>query len=138
MVRPSLARIVLTVLRRSLKSRLPAKSSLEAAVLSSGEENMNVDLPQISPTQVEPGKTKETLPVPRPLPQSSHSVVAQGNGDETSPAPSIFGPGGTYSIASLKAAAEHQAKYFAVAESNIFAATKSTSRIPEALRQLGR
>jgi hypothetical protein len=132
-----LARIVLIALQGSSKSQLPAKSSPEADVLSSGEENMNVDLPQISQTQVEPGKTKETTLVPRPLPQSPLPVLAQGNGDESSSALSVFGPGGTYSIASLKAAAEHQAKYFAVAESNILAA-KSASRIPEVLRQLGR
>ena len=47
----------------------------------------------------------------------------------------MLGLGGTYSIASLKAAAEHQAKFATVAENNILAA-QSVPRIPQNLLQM--
>ena len=97
---------------------------------------MRVDLPQISPPRVESGKTRRKASVQRPLQQNSHHSAVKNDVDEISPFFSAFGPGGTYSIASLLAAAEHQTRYFAVAENNILAA-QSASRIPKALlRQL--
>lgn len=97
---------------------------------------MRVDLPQISPSRIESGKTRSKSSVQRPPTQNLYHSVVQNNVDEISPFFSAFGPGGTYSIASLRAAAEHQDRYFAVAENNILAA-QSASRIPKTLlRQL--
>jgi hypothetical protein len=46
--------------------------------------------------------------------------------------PSAFGFSGTYSIASLKAAVDYNAKYMTVAENNALA-VKSTTVIPQAI-----
>ena len=97
---------------------------------------MRVDLPQISPTRIESEKTKRKTSVQRPSLQNTYHSAVKNDVDEISPFFSAFGPGGTYSIASLLAAAEHQSRYFAVAENNILAA-QSASRIPKTLlRQL--
>jgi len=97
---------------------------------------MRVDLSQVSQTRIKSGRVEETTSAQVPLPQNPgpQPADAQGDVDEKAMSIPVFGLGGTYSVASLKAAAEHQAKYFAVAENNIEAA-QSTPRIPEALRR---
>jgi len=92
---------------------------------------MRIDFPQLTTTPVEPGKSGDQKILPLRYPSTS---VKTGDTDEKI-SPVMIGLGGTYSIASLKAAAEHQAKYATVAENNILAA-QSVSRIPEGLLQM--
>ena len=89
---------------------------------------MRLEFPQINIKPVESGKSgDQKAPVHRYI----STPVKNGDTDEKSPS-AMLGLGGTYSIASLKAAAEHQTKFATVAENNILAA-QSTSRIPESL-----
>jgi len=91
---------------------------------------MRIEFPQINTKPIESGKSSDQkVPVYR----SNSTFAKSGDADDKSPA-IMLGLGGTYSIASLKAAAEHQSKFAAVAESNIKAAN-SVSRIPESLLQ---
>ena len=92
---------------------------------------MRIEFPQISTKPVESGKSgDQKVPINRPVSGS----IKNSDADEKSPSMTV-GLGGTYSIASLKAAAEHQSKFATVAENNILAA-QSVSRIPEGLLQM--
>ena len=93
---------------------------------------MRIEFPQINPKPVESGNPGD----PRIIIQrnASTSAVKNSETDEKS-SPATLGLGGTYSVASLKAAAEHQSKFATVAENNILAAN-SVSRIPESLLQM--
>ncbi|MCL2878355.1 MAG: hypothetical protein FWF13_06205 [Acidobacteria bacterium] len=92
---------------------------------------MRIEFPQINTKPVEAGKSSDQkIPVYR----SVSGSIKNTDADEKSSAV-MLGLGGTYSIASLKAAAEHQAKFATVAENNILAA-KSVSKIPEGLLQM--
>jgi hypothetical protein len=85
----------------------------------------------------------ETPVMPQPLIESSKSLDKKeftarnqngGNQTEESQAffPSPLGFGGTYSLSSLRAAVDHNAKYLTVAESNIQAA-QHAPMIPKAI-----
>ncbi len=74
----------------------------------------------------------ESQPLPQSVVQSSKSLDQKGlkeNNSGKSPGPeqfqpltiSPFGPGGTYSVNSLKAAVEYHVKFLAVAENNMIA-----------------
>ena len=92
---------------------------------------MRLEFPQINIKPVDSGRSGDSkVPVQRPTSTS----VKNGDTDEKSSS-AVVGLGGTYSIASLKAAAEHQSKYSIVAENNVLAA-QSASRIPENLLQM--
>ena len=95
------------------------------------EEYMRIEFPQINTKPVESGKSGEQKIF---IHRNASSPVRNGDTDEKSSAV-MLGLGGTYSIASLKAAAEHQAKFATVAENNILAAN-SVPRIPEGLLQM--
>jgi hypothetical protein len=89
---------------------------------------MRVEFPLIQTTPVETGKSgDQKVPVHR----STSASVKNSDTDEKS-SNVLLGLGGTYSIASLKVAAEHQAKFSTVAENNVLA-TQSVSRIPDSL-----
>ena len=91
---------------------------------------MRLEFPQVSTKPVEPGKSSDQkVPVYRQVP----TAVKNSEIDEKSPVATLGR--GTYSIASLKVAAEHQSKFAAVAESNILAA-QSVSQIPEGLLKM--
>ena len=97
----------------------------------SGEERMRIDFPQISTKPVDSGKSGDPkFPFFRPVSAS----VKNNDADEKSPAV-MLGLGGTYSLASLKAAAEHQSKFATVAENNILAAS-SVAQIPEGMLRM--
>lgn len=97
----------------------------------SEEEGMRIEFPQINTKPIESGKSSDQK---APVYRSNSTSARNGDADEKSPA-AMLGLGGTYSIASLKAAAEHQSKFAIVAENNILAAN-SVSRIPESLLQM--
>ena len=91
---------------------------------------MRIEFPQINPKPIDSGKSSDQkIPVYR-----NGSTSKNSDTDEKSSAV-MLGLGGTYSIASLKAAAEHQSKFATVAENNIQAAN-SVSRIPDSLLQM--
>ena len=93
---------------------------------------MRIDFTQINNTNpVESGKSSDQK---NPLYRNASTSIKNEDADEKSSA-MMIGLGGTYSIASLRAAAEHQSKYSTVAENNILAA-QSASRIPENLLQM--
>ena len=93
---------------------------------------MRIEFPQINTKPVESGNSSDQkIPIHRPVSGS----VKNSDVDEKSSS-MMVGLGGTYSIASLKAAAEHQSKFATVAENNILAAQSSVSRIPEGLLQM--
>jgi hypothetical protein len=95
------------------------------------EESMRIEFPQLNTNPVESGKSSDQkVPFYRPISGSGKNSDI----DEKSSA-LMLGLGGTYSIASLKAAAEHQAKFATVAENNVLA-SQSVSRIPETLLQM--
>jgi len=92
---------------------------------------MKLEFPQINIKPVDSGKSgDQRIPIYR----SVVTAVKNSDTDDKSPN-SVIGLGGTYSIASLKAAAEHQNKFASVAENNILAA-QNTSRIPESLLRM--
>jgi len=92
---------------------------------------MRIDFTQISTKPVESGKSSEQkIPVYR-----HNSISIKNNDTDEKTSAVMLGLGGTYSIASLKAAAEHQSKFSTVAENNIIAA-RSVSKIPEGLLQM--
>ena len=93
---------------------------------------MRLEFPQINNTNpVDSGKSDEQkITVQRNI----SAIVKNSETDEKATAV-MPGMVGTYSIASLKAAAEHQPKFAAVAENNILA-SQSVSRIPERLLQM--
>jgi hypothetical protein len=92
---------------------------------------MRIEFPQINTKPVDSGKSGDPkVFVGRNVSES----VKSGDTDEKSPAVKL-GLGGTYSIASLRAAAEHQSKFAIVAENNILAAN-SVSKIPDNLLQM--
>ncbi|MDR1728990.1 MAG: hypothetical protein LBT74_13890 [Acidobacteriota bacterium] len=93
---------------------------------------MKLDLSQVSQARVETGRTKATPPSKRPTAVSQRFTAQEA--DKATLSASMLGPGGTYSISSLKAAAAYQAKYYDVAESNVTAA-QSAPRIPDTLRR---
>jgi len=92
---------------------------------------MRIEFPQINPKPVDPGKSGDPKVI---ISRNASESAKNGDGDEKSPVV-MLGLGGTYSIASLKAAAEHQSKYAIVAENNIMAAN-SVSKIPDNLLQM--
>jgi hypothetical protein len=93
---------------------------------------MRIDFTQINNTNpVESGKSSDQK---NPLFRNNSTSFKNEETDEKSSA-MMMGRGGTYSIASLRAAAEHQSKYSIVAENNILAA-QSSSRIPDNLLQV--
>jgi hypothetical protein len=95
------------------------------------EEGMRIEFPQINTKPVDSGKSgDQKVSINRP----SSASVKNGDTDEKSSS-GILGLGGTYSIASLNAAAEHQSKFATVAENNILAA-QSVSQIPEGLLRM--
>lgn len=99
--------------------------------LTHGGKSMRIEFPQINTKPVDSGKSSDQkIPVYRPTTASLKNIDA----DEKSSAV-MLGLGGTYSIASLKAAAEHQSKFSTVAENNILAAG-SVSKIPESLLRM--
>ena len=100
-------------------------------VLSYQEESMRIEFPQINTKPVESGKSSEQ----KILIHRNTSTSAKNSDTDEKTSAVMPGLGGTYSIASLKAAAEHQAKFATVAENNILAA-QSASRIPEGLLQM--
>jgi hypothetical protein len=88
---------------------------------------MRVESSLVSQTLIESSKPvdKQGLTV--------KSNEAEETADESpSFVPSAFGFSGTYSIASLKAAVDYNAKYMTVAENNALAA-KSMTAIPQAI-----
>ena len=92
---------------------------------------MRLEFPQLNIKPVDSGKSgDQKIPLYRPLSTS----LKNGEADDKSSA-TVMGMGGTYSIASLKAAAEHQSKFASVAENNILA-SQSTARIPESLLRM--
>ena len=93
---------------------------------------MRIEFPQINTKPVDSGNSgDQKILVNRNL----SAVVKNSDTDEKASAV-MLGLGGTYSIASLKAAAEHQSKFAAVAENNILAAQSVSSRIPESLLRM--
>ena len=92
---------------------------------------MRIEFPQINTQPVESGKSGDQ----RILVHRNASASAKNSDTDDKTSAVMLGLGGTYSIASLKAAAEHQAKFATVAENNILAAN-SVSRIPEGLLQM--
>ena len=93
--------------------------------------SMRIEFTQINTKPVESGKSSDQkIPVYR----NNSTSIKNSDTDEKSSAV-MLGLGGTYSIASLRAAAEHQSKFATVAENNILAA-KSVSKIPEGLLQM--
>jgi hypothetical protein len=92
---------------------------------------MRIEFPQINAKPVESGKSSEQK---TPVYRNNSASGKNNDADEKSQAV-MLGLGGTYSIASLKAAAEHQSKFATVAENNIQAAN-SVSRIPEGLLRM--
>ena len=91
---------------------------------------MRIEFPQINSKPVDSGKSSDQkIHNYRPA-----STAKNNDADEKSSAV-VLGLGGTYSIASLKAAAEHQSKFATVAENNILAAN-SVSKIPEGLLRM--
>ena len=92
---------------------------------------MRLEFPQINIKPVDSGRAgDQKIPLQRP----AFTSVKNNDTDEKSSAVTL-GLGGTYSIASLKVAAEHQSKFASVAENNM-AAAQSTSRIPESLLRM--
>jgi len=92
---------------------------------------MRIDFTQINTNPVESGKSSDQK---NPVYRNNSTSIKNGDTDEKSSAV-MLGLGGTYSIASLRAAAEHQSKFATVAENNILA-SQSVSRIPEGLLQI--
>jgi hypothetical protein len=92
---------------------------------------MRIEFPQINTKPVDSGKSGgQKVQVYR------NAAAGEKNGDTDEKASTVMlGLGGTYSIASLRAAAEHQSKFADVAENNILAAN-SVSRIPDGLLQM--
>jgi len=97
----------------------------------SEEESMRIEFPQINTKPIESGKSSDQK---IPFYRSINGSIKSGDTDEKTTAVMV-GLGGTYSIASLKAAAEHQSKFTTVAENNILAA-QSVAKIPEGLLQM--
>jgi len=92
---------------------------------------MRIEFTQLNTKPVESGKSSD-----QKIPVYRHGSPSIKNGDTDEKSSAVMlGLGGTYSIASLKAAAEHQSKFSIVAENNILAA-KSVSRIPDGLLQM--
>ena len=92
---------------------------------------MRIDFTQINTNPVESGKSSDQK---TPVYRNASTTIKNGDPDDKSPA-AMLGLGGTYSIASLRAAAEHQSKFATVAETNILAA-QSVSRIPDGLLKM--
>ena len=92
---------------------------------------MRLEFPQVSIKPVDSGRSgDQKIPFHRPV----SPIIRSSDADEKS-STATLGMGGTYSIASLKVAAEHQSKFASVAENNI-AAAQSVSRIPENLLRM--
>jgi len=93
---------------------------------------MRIDFPQINTKPVDSGRSGDPkIHVYR----NGAATVKNSDTDEKTSAIMLGLGGGTYSIASLRAAAEHQSKFSVVAENNILAA-QSVPRIPEGLLQM--
>ena len=93
---------------------------------------MRIEFPQINTKPVDSGKSgDQKVPIYRPVSAAGKNADA----DEKS-STVMLGLGGTYSIASLKAAAEHQSKFAIVAENNILAAKSASQQIPEGLLRM--
>jgi len=92
---------------------------------------MRIDFPQINPKPVDSGRSGD----PKIHVYRNGSAAVRNSDTDEKPSAVILGLGGTYSLASLRAAAEHQSKFATVAENNILAA-QSVSRIPEGLLQM--
>ena len=92
---------------------------------------MRIDFTQINTNPVESGKSSDQK---NPVYRNASTSVKNSDTDEMS-STVMLGLGGTYSIASLIAAAEHQSKFATIAENNILAA-QSAARIPESLLQM--
>jgi hypothetical protein len=107
------------------------KSSGHSLPDNNNEEGMRIEFPQLNTKPVESGRSSDQkVPVYR---NNSTSIKNSEIDDKSSAV--MLGLGGTYSLASLKAAAEHQSKFSTVAENNILAAN-SVSSIPEGLLQM--
>ena len=92
---------------------------------------MKLEFPQISTKPIESGNSGEQ----KPYVHRNVSTSVKNNDTDEKSSTVVLGLGGTYSIASLKAAAEHQSKFMMVADSNILAAN-SASQIPESLLKM--
>ena len=92
---------------------------------------MRIEFPQITTKPVDSGKPGD----PKVQVYRNASANAKNSDADEKSSTIMLGLGGTYSIASLRAAAEHQSKFAAVAENNILAAN-SASRIPDGLLRM--
>jgi hypothetical protein len=91
------------------------------------EKRMRIESPQISQSLIESSK-----PIEKKELTGESQKLSETPEDDMSFVPSAFGFSGTYSVTSLKAAVDYNAKYMTVAESNAQAA-KSMTMIPKAI-----